>query len=158
MFCRACGKEVDADAKFCHSCGCCQAMQPVISHVAAPMNCTSTDQILDASVGGKNIGKSYLFSIVSAIVCFLIRIIAQDTYYSWENLMENRKVVGLDEDIKPVLTAIPAIAGIILSLLIVSDKLRDSQKKMIAFIVNAVFIVLSVLFIWYDIPYDIIDF
>ena len=73
-------------------------------------------------------------------------------------MLNNRKVVGIDSDLKPFLTAIPIIAAIIVSLLIISDKENSSQKKATAFIVNAIFIALALLFIWFDIPYSIIDF
>lgn len=148
-FCLSCGEAIKEGNKFCAKCGTSvgSVMQTNVSSSYNGNNSTS----------GKSKG-SYFVSVISAIISFIIRLIAQDTFYSWSNLLDNRKVVGIDSDIKPFLTAIPIIAAIIVSLLIVSDKNTPSQKKATTFIVNAIFIALSVLFIWFDIPYAIFDF
>lgn len=148
-YCSVCGQVINEEHKFCGKCGTAvsETIQP---DVQANAN-------LKQSSSGK-IGTSHFVSIISAIISFVIRIATQQTYYSWENLLDNRKVIGIDDDIKPFLTAIPVVAAIIVSLLIVSDKAASSQKKTTAFIVNAIFIALAILFIWFDIPYAIFDF
>ena len=72
--------------------------------------------------------------------------------------MNKRKVVGLDEEIKPFLTMIPVVAVIIVALMISSDKHATTEKKITTFIINSIFIVLSILFIWLDIPYKIMNY
>ena len=148
-YCLVCGQVLEEGNKFCKRCGTMAGttVQPNV-RIASNMGQTSSGKI----------GTSYVVSMISAIISLVIRIGTQQTYYSWENLMNNRKVLGLDGDVKPFLTAIPVVAAIIASLLIVSDKNTSSQKKATAFIVNAVLIALGILFIWFDIPYAILDF
>ncbi len=147
--CRVCGQITEEGNKFCGKCG--TAVEAIVQHEVA--NTANEEHASSGKIKG-----SYFTSVISAIISFVIRIATQQTYYSWENLLDNRKVVGIDSDIKPFLTAIPVIATIIVSLLIVSDKNTSSQKKKTAFIVNAIFIALAILFIWFDIPYAILDF
>ncbi len=148
-YCSVCGQVIKEENKFCGKCG--TAVGATIqSDLKANVN-------LRQSSRGKT-GGSYLVSIISAIITFIIRITTQETYVSWENLLDNRKVIGIDSDMKPLLTAIPVIAAIIVSLLIVSDKNKSSQEKATAFITNAIFIALAILFIWFDMPYAIFDF
>lgn len=145
-YCLSCGEEVKEGNKFCAKCG---------------AEVSLTNITIDTSTAETSTGKirgTYFVSVISAIISFIIRISTQDTYYSWSNLLDNRKVVGIDSDMKPLLTAIPVIAAIIVSLLLVSDKDTPSHKKATAFIINAIFIALAFLFIWFDIPSDIIDF
>lgn len=148
-YCLVCGQVIKEGNKFCGKCG------TVVGAAVQPSVKTNVNSKQSSS--GK-IGASYFVSIISAIISFIIRIATQETYYSWENLLDNRKVVGIDSDVKPFLTAIPIIAAIIVSLLIVSDKNVSSQKKTTTFIVNAIFIGLAILFIWFDIPYAIFNF
>ncbi len=148
-YCSVCGQVIKQENKFCGKCGTPVGVT-IQPDVKANVN-------LRQSSSGKT-GVSYFVSIISAIITFIIRITTQETYYSWENILDNRKVIGIDSDIKPFLTAIPVIAAIVVSLLIVSDKNVSSQKKTTIFIINAIFIALAILFIWFDIPYAIFDF
>lgn len=149
IYCSACGERIKEENKFCAKCG-----TKVGVETQPSINTTlNTEKLSSEKITG-----SYFVSIISAIVSFIIRIANQDTYYSVINFVDNRKVVGLDSEIKPFITIIPIIAIIVLSLLIVSDKKTTTQKKTTAFIINAIFIALSFLFIWFDIPYSIIDF
>ena len=148
-FCSSCGGEIKEGNLYCAKCG--------ARTVAVTQTNTSTTPATYTSSSDKITG-SYLTSVISAIISFVIRLITQDTFYSWDNLWENRKVLGIDSDLKPYLSAIPAIAAIIVSLLIASDTDVPTHKKTTAFIVNIVFIVLSVLFIWFDIPSEIFNF
>ena len=130
-YCRSCGEVIKEGNKFCAKCG------AVISLTNISTNFSAND-----TLSGKIRG-SYFVSVISAIIAFIIRIAIQDTYYSWSNLLNNRKVIGIDSDIKPLLTAIPVIAAIIVSLLIVSDKNTPSQKK------ATIFIAMALLFMWF---------
>ena len=116
MFCKNCGKEITDESKFCSGCGCLQNESDNNLNVQLPTNNLSEIKIVN------KIKKTYIFSIISAIITLIIRLSTQQTYYSWSNLLDNRKVMGIDEDVKPFLTVIPVIATIIVSLLIVSDK------------------------------------
>lgn len=145
-FCLECGCEIESTVKFCPKCGKNQ-MVNVKQNNALPNN-----ELTSGKLKG-----TYFVSVISAIISFIIRVATQSTYYSWSNLLDNRKVVGIDPDTKPFLTAIPAIAAIIVTLMIVTDKNSSTQKKVTALIVNLIFIVLAVLFIWFDLPYAIID-
>jgi len=148
-YCIKCGQVIKEENKFCGRCGTAVGtnFQPAVKIVSNANNLSS----------GKIKG-SYFISVIGAIISFVIRLATQQTYYSLDNLLDNRKVVGIDSDIKPFLTAIPVIVAIIVSLLIASDKNTSSQKKITAFIINAIFIALAILFIWFDIPYAIFDF
>lgn len=148
-YCSVCGQAVKKENKFCGRCG--TAVGAVIQHGV------KSNASLKQSSGGRIKG-SYFVSVIDAIITFIIRISIQGTHYSWENALRNRKVIGIDSDIKPLLTAIPVIAAVIAVLLIVSDKIAAQQKKTAAFIINAVFIALAILFIWFDMPYAIFDF
>lgn len=147
--CLVCGNVIQEENKFCGKCG------TVVGTVNKPVVKTISE--LKQNSSGK-IGSSYFVSVVSAIISLVIRITTQQTYYSWSNLLDNRKVVGIDSDMKPFLTVIPIVAAIVVSLLVVSDKNSSAQKKTTAFIINLIFIALAVLLIWFDIPYSIIDF
>lgn len=154
-FCSSCGTELKEDHKFCPKCG---AATKKDTQANTNTNIKPNVTYRADNSSSKKIRWSYDTSIVSAIISLIIRLKTQEIYYSYENLLKNKKVLGIDEDTKPFLTVIPIIAAIITSLLIVSDKTTSSQKKTTAFIINAVFIALSILFIWFDIPYSIIDF
>lgn len=152
--CKQCGAPIEADSKFCQKCG-MRTWNPVSDTqqtVTAQKVSTRGDY-----TGSKTVG-AYVVSVISAAISIVIRLALQATHYSYENLLNNRKVVGLDSDAKPFFTIIPVVAAIIVSLLIVSDQDTGTKKKQVAFIVNAVFIALSLLFIWFDIPYQIINF
>ena len=156
MFCTNCGKEMNPKGKFCNFCGHKVEDDAAVAPKAPAYSPAPVyQQSYDA---GRRIAKSYAVSIISAIVSFIIRIAGQDTFYTVEDFLRNKKFVGLSADVKPMLTIIPALAGIIVSLLIISDEARDARRKGIAFIVNAIFIILALLFIWYDLPYSIIDY
>ena len=146
-FCPSCGGEIKEGNMFCAKCG--------ARTVSVTKADTYTTPYTNTSSSGKIAG-SYFVSVISAIISFVIRIEKQEKFISWDNLLDNRKLVGIDSDLKPFLSVIPAIAAIIVSLLIASDKDASSQKKTIAVIVNIVFIILSILFIWFDIPQEII--
>lgn len=185
MNCKECGAQLAEDAKFCVCCGTKVDTPTVCKHCGAKIEggnkfcakCGLRTWLLVSTgqpnttqqSGGNNQGNTiecygskaiaaYWISIVGAIVSLGIRFALQETYYSWSNLLDNRKVVGLDEDIKPFLTGIPIVVAIIVSLLLAKDTISSRQKKLVALIVNTVFISLSLLFIWFDIPYNIIDF
>ncbi len=146
--CPLCGQVIVEGSKFCTKCGTAfgTAVQP---------NFQSNPKAKSTSTSSDRIDFSYAVSIISALISFLIRYFTQQTYYSLENMVENRRLIGIDSDTKPILTVIPIFAAIIVSLLIVSDKNSTSQRKAIAFIVNFAFIGLAILFIWYDIPASI---
>ena len=156
-FCSACGEKIQEDNKFCAKCGTRvgTATQPNTYTVTQPN--TYTNSYADTSSSSKITG-SYFVSVISAIISLIIRIATQEQFISWSNLMENRKLLGIDSDLKPFISVIPALAAIIVSLLLASDKNTSTQKKTTALIVNVVFIALSILFIWFDIPSAILDF
>ena len=159
LTCKHCGTKLEPGSKFCSKCGLhTWIKEPAVQQPAAqrPVPAPSTYSAGDYT-GSKTVA-AYTVSVIGAIVSFIIRLIFQTTYYSYENLLENRKLVGLDSDIKPFFTVLPVAAAIIALLLIVSDQETGTRKKHIAMIVNAIFIVLAVLFIWFDIPYQIINF
>ena len=149
-YCSNCGKELDDGVKFCPGCG--------LSVEGTPNIAVEAENTQAETVSDGRYRRSYIVSVITAIITFFIRVGGQDTYIYWDNLLDNRKVLGLSEDSKPFITLIPVAATIIVSLLIVSDKQTDAQRKRKAFIINAIFILLSLLFIWMDIPSKILDF
>lgn len=146
-FCFECGSEIIGAVKFCPRCG-----KPQIVDVQQSNMSTSNQQISRKFKG------TYPISIISAIISFIVRIAIQDTYYTYRSLLDNRKVVGIDSDVKPFLTVIPIIAAIIVILRITKDKNSTVQEKVSVLITNFCFIALALLFIWFDLPYSIIDF
>jgi len=177
MFCNNCGAKITDDSQFCPQCGTKAQNEPLVcKHCGEPLEADSkfcgkcglrtwlkgteppkTD-LSEYNYTGVKTGRSYTVSIISAIVCFIIRLFTQSEHHSYENIWNNRYIIGIDSDLKPFLTAIPIIAAIIASLLIVSDDVSSSRKKASAFIINGVFIALAILFIWFDIPYKLFDF
>lgn len=160
IFCTNCGKQMNPNSKFCNFCGhklddTETVVAQVPTHSVTPAYSVSPVYSVSPAAG-RRISKSYVVSIIGAIVSFIIRIAGQDTFYTANDFFRNKKFVGLDADVKPLLTLIPALVGIIVSLLIVSDEARDARRKGIAFFVNAIFVILSLLCIWYDLPSEII--
>ena len=152
--CANCGASLEEDSKFCPRCG----IRLRESNITYLKNDTSQPSTQVSEYTGKKTIGAYWVSIISAIVSFIIRISTQTKYTSWDNLLDNRKLLGIDSDAKPLYTIIPIVAAIIASLLLVSDQETPTHKKPTAFIINAVFIALAILFIWFDIPYKIFDF
>lgn len=165
-FCSTCGEKVEnqtkKNIKFCHSCG--QVISdcaPFCSKCGASLNVTAQAHYTSPQNFARTSGKikgSYFTSAFSAILAFIIRIAAQTTHYSPVNILRNKKMLGLDADIKPFVAAIPIIAAIITTLLIVTDNTASTQKKATALIINALLIILAFLFVYFDIPYKLIDF
>lgn len=147
MYCSNCGKELRNDALSCEKCGC-------LTQRGAPAYSPKSPSVYAKG----NAKKSYIASVISAIATFIIRLTIQEHWIYYENILENKEVLGIDRDLKPLFTAIPGIALIIAALVITSDKITDSQKKISIFVINAIWLLLSVLFIWFDIPSEIIDF
>ncbi len=161
-FCPVCGEKVEEDTakKFCLECG-CEIEKTVKFCPKCGKSQLGTQRITEVTDNQETSGKikgSYFVSVICAIITFIIRVAVQDTHYSFQNLLNNRKVIGIDSDIKPFLTAIPVVAAIIVMLMIVTDKNSSTQKKTTAIIINLIFIILAILFIWFDLPYAIFDF
>lgn len=170
-FCSRCGKEiVDDKSRFCPGCGKELSDQNDKNLSVEPktkMAPLKPPSIHDdkkekreqkTAIEGETSGKlkgTYFLSIGSAILTFILRLSGQETFYSMENLLNNRKVIGLDPDYKPFYTIIPVAVAIIIALLMVRDRESDQQKRQTAIIINVVLVVLAVLFIWVDLPYAI---
>ena len=152
--CANCGASLEENSKFCPRCGITLRESNITyQQIRNPLLSTQESEY----TGKKTVG-AYWASVISSIISFIIRVSTQEMHYSWDNFLDNRKVLGIDGDLKPVYTIIPVVATVILSLLIVSDQETSTRKKWSAFIINAVLIALSVLFIWFDIPYQLLDF
>ena len=149
LVCKHCGAPLEADSKFCGKCGLRTWLKGTEPTVTDANKATYT---------GERTGKSYIYSIISAILCFIIRLLLQEEFTSWDNVWNNRYLIGIDSDIKPFLTAIPVIGAIIASLMITSDSDTPGNRKATAFIVNAIFIGIAILCIWFDIPYRLFDY
>ncbi len=170
-FCSKCGKEItDEESLFCSGCG--NKLDIQLKEKAstepklkmAPLSPPSirdekkekTTTVIEGEASRK-LKTTYFLSIGTAILTFILRLSGQETFYTMENLLNNRKVIGLDPDYKPFYTIIPVAVAIIIALLMVRDRESDQQKKQTAIIINAVLIVLAILFIWVDLPYAIIN-
>lgn len=145
-FCPSCGGEAKESDIYCAKCGARIAVVTQLNPYTASYSNTSSS--------GKITG-SYYVSVISAMISLIIRSLTQQELYTRGSWLDGRMLLGIDDDLKPFFSAIPAIAAIIVSLLIVSDNNTSSQKKATAFIINIVFIALAVLCIWFDVPYDI---
>ncbi len=168
-FCSRCGKEImDEKSRFCPGCGkelSNQNDQNLFVEPKTKMAPLKPPSIHDGKkekaktvIEGEARSKlktTYFLSIGTAILTFILRLSGQETFYTMENLLNNRKVIGLDLDYKPFYTIIPVAMAIIIALLMVRDRESDQQKKQTAIIINAVLIVLAILFIWVDLPYAI---
>ena len=163
-FCSKCGKEVKEEANFCEHCGNAlnDALETEKTEMAEDPPSTSNPECVmrPQSAAGKEGGakKSYIATVLSAIITFIIRIAVQEDQIYHINIVDNRYVIGIDQDLKGLFTLIPGIALIIAALVVSSDRKTDSQKKLSVFVVNLVYIALSALFIWLDIPQELFDF
>lgn len=148
MFCSKCGKELREDAVFCDGCG---TKIKAEKEIAAPETGSTTPQNATATEEDCPAKRSYVISVLSAIITCIIRFSMQDVYRIGD-IVNRRNVYCLDPQLKPFFTFIPGLALIIASLIIVADKKSDSQKKLTVFIVNMIFIVVSVLLVWLNFP------
>lgn len=155
MYCKYCGKKIESKGEFCVYCG-NKIQSEIPTDIPVPSSTNSVNNATSST--DSKLTMSYVLSTISAVISIIIRFSLQEMYYTYESIMNNERVYGLDPDQKPLFTIIPIIAGIISALCITSDRHSDSQKKMTAFIINAVIIAVSVLFIWYDIPYTLFDY
>lgn len=163
-FCSKCGKEVKMEANFCEHCGnalndapATEETEMVEEYISASNpECVTISKSAISNEG--NAKKSYIATVLSAIITFIIRIAIQEDQVRYINIINNRYVIGIDQDLKGVFTLIPAIALIIAALVVSSDRKTDSQKKLSIFVVNLVYIALSAIFIWFDIPQELFDF
>lgn len=156
MYCKFCGRKIESSDGFCSGCG--NKIEKSETATTALSN-LKPDGNSDVYSGGSNkIGFSYFISFVAAFICLVVRVSMQEMYYTYESIMRNERVYGIDPDMKPLFTIIPVVAAVISALLLISDRNSDNQKKMTAFIIDAVIIALAVLFIWFDIPYDLFNF
>ncbi len=168
-FCSKCGKEItDEKSRFCPGCGnelngqSKEDLSADPKMKMAPLNPPSihdekkerSKTVIEGEASRK-LKTTYFLSIGTAILTFILRLSGQETFYTMENLLNNRKVIGLDSDYKPFFTIIPVAVAIIIALLMVRDKESDQQKKHTAIIINFVLVLLAVLFIWVDLPYAI---
>ena len=163
-FCSNCGKQVNEDANFCAQCGYALNSDDDAEEVEKEAESVSTSDaegVAQSQSADENIGnakKSYIATVLSAIITFFIRIGVQEEQVLYMNILENRYVIGIDRDLKGMFSLIPAVALLIAALVVSSDRKTDTQKKISIFVVNLVYIALSALFIWFDIPQEIFDF
>jgi len=155
MFCMKCGKEIQEGTAFCAHCGTAAGTPPQASVRPAAQ---TKSEVLPGNLVGEKAQRSYTFSIIGAIIALLIRIGLQDVWWHHDSWFEYGKVLGIERDLKPVLTFVPGIAAVIVTLLVLSDRITSTQNKVIVLVKNAVILLLAVLFIWLDIPYRLIDF
>ena len=150
-FCPFCGSSVSDNQSFCPSCG------NMIKGNAN--NLSAVSQTADANVSSSRIKTSYFLSVLFAIITLIIRLASQEKFFkSGSGLLAGKYYLGIsDGDTQTFLTAIPVISLIISLLLVIGDKKIDQRKKGIAIIINIIFIVLSVLFIWVGIPMNLFD-
>lgn len=184
MNCKNCNRPLSDESRFCPECGCaveqekpkcqnCQAdLRPGAAYCAvcgwkvpgvSPRNIvpTNSESQNPGEAKPKAFGKaknSYIASVLSAILTLLIRIQGQTEQKLYVSSFNFRWALGLDADWKPFYSLIPIAAGIIAALIVTSDKKATTQKKTTILLINAIFIVLSFVFIWFDIPRDLFDF
>lgn len=147
LFCHSCGAKLSGDGKFCTQCGTpCSAnllqQKVVFPTQAATASSRSIKTIL-----------AYVFGVLCAALSLGVRLGMQEVIRV-SSLWENTYYLGIDRDIRPLVLLIPGMFAFIISILIVSDK-TSGKTKAIAFIVNSVFILLSILCIWYELPRDL---
>ncbi len=145
-YCPKCGKEIIEGGKFCFYCG--YSFQS--NTVPATRSEITNGDI--RSLGGGKIKTSYLISFIITWITFVIRISLQEEFKYWKSVLERAAYIGLDDSIKPGLSFIPLAMVFISTLLIISDKTKSTKTKAIAFVVNAVFVIIAVACIWYNIP------
>ncbi len=147
--CKACGKSADAQDRFCAFCG------GEIKSTADKGNSVESN---GQTTGKSRVGKSYIFTVLSAIITFLIRVSAQTEQKVYMSSFNFRWAIGLDADLKPFYSLIPVVAGIIAAIIVSSDKNTPNQKKVTVLLVNAIFLILSFVFIWFDLPQNLFDY
>lgn len=143
-FCTACGNPLPQGARFCSHCG-----KDILASPISQFATLETEQS-KKSVSGKTV-LAYFVGILGIVASLVARIGLSETIRI-SSLWENKYYVGISGDLKPIVSAIPVLAAMIVSVLLVSDKATPKQKKAVALIVNIVFVILSFLVIWYDLP------
>lgn len=90
----------------------------------------------------------YISSTASVVITFVLRILLQEPLpvYPWFSGFISFRI-GLESAIKIPLTLIPIVAAVICAIMIFSSK-KSKKQKIIAGIISAILIILSVLFIW----------
>ena len=98
---------------------------------------------------------AYISSTASVVITFVLRILLQEPLplypipKDWfSGFIPYR--IGLESAIKIPLTLIPIVAAVICAIMIFSSK-KSKKQKIIAGIISAILIILSVLFVWVNI-------
>ena len=134
IFCKVCGEKLTSDCAFCPKCGKAVDQQ-------APTNEKKTNKIASA----------YLTSVISTIAVVIIRFSCQTDYVT-RTLLSNTYYTGIMEDnIKLLFSAIPAISFLISALLANSSK-AIKDKKIKALVICGILTVIMLLLIWVSIP------
>ncbi|MBQ9794898.1 MAG: zinc ribbon domain-containing protein [Clostridia bacterium] len=145
--CRACGEKLPENGNFCARCG-----TPCTTDI--PRQNTNISATSAPSSGGSyKTGIAYFCGVLCMIISLCVRLGLQEVIKIRVSY-DSKYYLGIDHDIRPLIFLIPGFFALVISLLIVSDK-TAGKTKAIPFIINAVFLVISVLFIWYDIPHSI---
>ena len=141
-FCRECGAALEEDALFCSACGC----KLESTEISTPRT--------ETQGGGVPLGLSYLFSVLGTIIAAAVRASQQAEYWYYVNIVDNEKVLGIAREDKPKYMLIPLMSFILSTLMVLLNRSKRTQSKLTAFFINCIFVLASVLVIWYEVRRD----
>ena len=152
--CKHCGALLSADSAFCDKCG----MRTWTQTPPAQQTPSAQNSRTYYPYTGAKAKTGIIATVIGAVISFISRLVNQETFYTYETIVRNKKMVGLDPDTKPFWTILPVLALLIATWLILRDEETMVSKKVSAFVICGVFFALSLVFIWFDIPYKLLDF
>ena len=174
MICKHCNSKIPEESIFCPICGsrietqtqnppqtyCSFCRKPFKPDAEECEYCGNTKRITlgqkKAEEPSGKIASAYFINILATIFILIVRFSIQVTV-KIGSLLQNRYYLGIDPDVKPLVTGVPVIVAVIVAILLAKDRAAPKEKKTVAIIINTLIIVLSLFIIWFDIPKALFD-
>ncbi len=145
MFCSKCGLNLEENMKFCPKCGNQISNNETKNVIENP----TTEQT-------KHTAKSSgITSRISFPISLIVRLLFQDEYYQYINILDSRYVYKLNE---PWMTFLTMITLIFVSITLYKGSKNQYENKQAVYVILATFTALSLLAIFFPVSTNLFDF